>query len=220
MCSVGEVTTIYYRLSAILERDPNAGSGGKYLIKSVYFDDYDNNGYHDKESGTDPRGKWRIRAYNNDDSLINLEYKYKEHGMISKDSCSINREQYEKIMSGSAEIADVDNPVYRRFMIACMNYNMKPAVIVQYMRVPFVCRDGNVRVTIDTNIGSSTDFDNFFNEDMPVRMIMPQVSELVEVKYDEFLPDYIYHAVQLSNMKQESFSKYCLCRKFTIGGYV
>ena len=37
---------------------------------------------------------------------------------------------------------------------------------------------------------------------------------LVEVKFDEFLPDWIYRTLQMDNMTQTAFSKYCLCRKY------
>ncbi len=211
---------IYHRACTVLKRDTNAGDSGEYLIKSIYFDDYNNTGYRDKEAGTDPRGKWRIRAYNNDDSFIRLEYKYKEHGMISKESCSLNRSQYDKIMSGTAVLEDIDDPVYRRFILSCMNYRMRPAVIVQYRRVPFVYREGNVRLTFDLDIGSSEDYERFFDEKMAVRMILPAGRKLIEVKYDEFIPDHVYHLIQLSNMRQESFSKYCLCRQISMGGIV
>lgn len=39
---------------------------------------------------------------------------------------------------------------------------------------------------------------------------------LLEVKYDELLPDYIYEALQLGNMRQTTFSKYYLCRRLFV----
>jgi hypothetical protein len=41
---------------------------------------------------------------------------------------------------------------------------------------------------------------------------------LVEVKYDEFFPDFIKGSLQLNNLQQTAFSKYYLCRKFSLGG--
>jgi hypothetical protein len=39
---------------------------------------------------------------------------------------------------------------------------------------------------------------------------------LMEVKFDEFLPDYIYRALMLDNLQQTAFSKYYLCRKYSL----
>jgi hypothetical protein len=43
---------------------------------------------------------------------------------------------------------------------------------------------------------------------------------LLEVKFDEYLPDYIYHAIQMTNMRLETFSKYYLCRQYNLRGYI
>ena len=44
---------------------------------------------------------------------------------------------------------------------------------------------------------------------------MPPGQQLLEVKYDAYLPDFIYRSLQLSSLRQTAFSKYYLCRKFT-----
>lgn len=93
---------------------------------------------------------------------------------------------------------------------------MTPKVVVGYDRMPFVCSNGNVRVTFDCHIFSSPDIEDFFEEHVRKRMVLPHGQHLLEVKFDEFLPDYIYHAVQLTNMRTETFSKYYLCRKYAI----
>ena len=36
----------------------------------------------------------------------------------------------------------------------------------------------------------------------------------LEVKYDEYLPDPVYHALSLANMQRITFSKYYLCRRY------
>jgi hypothetical protein len=97
---------------------------------------------------------------------------------------------------------------------------MQPKVIVQYLRKPFVCDEGNVRVTFDMNISSSPAFDRFFMEDIPERPVLPKGQHLLEVKFDEYLPDYIYHAIQMTNMRLETFSKYYLCRQYNLQGFV
>ena len=41
---------------------------------------------------------------------------------------------------------------------------------------------------------------------------------LLEVKFDAFLPDHIGHAIETGRMRRETFSKYYLTRKFTFNG--
>ena len=53
---------------------------------------------------------------------------------------------------------------------------------------------------------------------LPERPVLPKGQHLLEVKFDEYLPDYIYHAIQMTNMRLETFSKYYLCRQYNLGG--
>lgn len=64
VCSAGQLQLIQNRLSVLLPLDKNAAGQGFYRIRSLYFDDYNNNCYFDNESGVDPREKFRIRIYN------------------------------------------------------------------------------------------------------------------------------------------------------------
>ena len=96
-----------------------------------------------------------------------------------------------------------------------MTNRMRPAVIVEYDRVPYIYRYGNVRVTFDLNISSSQDFEHFFCPRIRRRPIMPAGMHLMEVKFDEFLPDAIYRGLQLEQLRQTTFSKYYLCRIYS-----
>ena len=97
---------------------------------------------------------------------------------------------------------------------------LQPKVIVEYDRVPFVYPDGNVRVTLDLQIRSSDRIESFLDKEIASRAIMPTNRHLLEVKFDEYIPDFIYQAVQAQNLQQTTFSKYYLCRKYGMGGIV
>ena len=92
------------------------------------------------------------------------------------------------------------------------------AVIVEYERIPYVYRmqDANVRVTFDRNILSGSDVRAFLDERIAGRGILPVGTELMEVKFDSFLPDEIYQILQLEGLRASTFSKYYLCRKFQV----
>lgn len=98
---------------------------------------------------------------------------------------------------------------------------MKPRVLVSYLREPYIYEAGNVRVTFDRAIRTSMweqDFllDEVYDischagngaEDLPDSMLM-------EVKYDDFLPEIIRFLLQTDDVRQQAFSKYAACRRF------
>ena len=73
----------------------------------------------------------------------------------------------------------------------------------------------NFNITLDTGLSSSRDVSRFLDPELPRRPVMPTGMQLLEVKYDAYLPDFIYQSLQLSSLRQTAFSKYYLCRKFT-----
>ena len=91
---------------------------------------------------------------------------------------------------------------------------MRPKVIVEYVRVPYIYSNGNVRITLDTNISSSNRTDLFLEEQIPLRPVLEAGQHVLEVKYDEYLPDFIYHTAHMANLRQTAFSKYYLCRRY------
>ncbi len=194
---------------------------GVYNVRSLYFDDYANTCYYENENGNDHRAKFRIRIYNASTdasgapAFINLELKRKDCGKTSKQSCVLTFEQAKILSEGQVPKNISSAPeLLRRFNTLMMSRLMRPSVIVDYERCPYVYKNGNVRITFDMNISSSRAFKNFFERDIPKRPILPTGMNLLEVKFDEFLPDVIYRSLQLENLRQTAFSKFYLCRKY------
>ena len=106
-------------------------------------------------------------------------------------------------------------PLLQKLMAQMMTRRLHPVVIVEYERIPFVYRNGNVRITLDTNLVSSSDVSQFLRERIPHRPVMPLGQQLLEVKYDAYLPDFLYQSLQLSDLRQTAYSKYALCRRYT-----
>ena len=207
------------RVQTILERDSHAGSSGEYAIRSIYFDDIFNTCFNENEDGTDPREKFRIRIYNCSKERISLELKQKEHGMCLKTSCPVPLSTVEEIMSGKIPDFTAETPYLLKKLISQMQFRaLKPVVIVAYEREPFVYREGNVRITFDRNLRSSSDIASFFDEDTAFRPVFPDGSNMMEVKFDELLPDFINEICQTGTLRWTSFSKYYLCRKFDVRG--
>jgi len=215
--SAGQLVIIKSRLANLVRPDKHAGTDGSYSIRSLYFDDYYNSCYYENENGTDPREKFRIRIYNHSADRITLECKRKERGKTLKRSCPLTEEQTRLLMAGR-EVPDIESqpPLLRYLTLEMRTRRLRPVVIVEYDRIPYVYKDGNVRITLDTNVCSSTDIAHFLDARIVKRPVMPVGRQLMEVKYDEFLPDFIYRSLQLNDIAVSAFSKYYLCRRFAI----
>lgn len=216
ICTAAELAMIQGRIHHLIPLDSHAGENGMYQIRSLYFDDYYDRCYYENENGTDPREKFRIRIYNGKTDKISLELKKKERGKTLKLSCPLTEEQCRMLMRGKV-LPDSDEypPVLQKLLLQMKTAMLRPKIIVEYDRVPYVYKLGNVRITLDKNISSSSAIDTFLNPTIHKRPIMPAGQHVLEVKFDEFLPDYIYQTLQLRNLRQTAFSKFYLCRKFS-----
>ena len=211
-----QLQMIRHRIAPLLQLDTHAAHDGVYTIRSLYFDDISDSCFYENENGTDPREKFRIRIYNHSTERITLECKRKERGMTRKTSCPLTLEQTRQLMKAKqVENIAEQPPLLQKLIAKMLTSGFRPVVIVEYDRIPYVYKNGNVRITLDTNITSSSAVGSFLEERIPKRPIMPIGHQLLEVKYDAYLPDHIYHSLQLQNLQQTAFSKYYLSRKYT-----
>lgn len=217
VCTAAQLALIRGRIHHLLPLDSHVAESGMYTIRSLYFDDYYNRCYYENENGTDPREKFRIRIYNGSPEKISLELKKKERGKTLKLSCPLTEEQCRILMRGETLPDSTEyHPVLQKLLLLMKTTLMKPKVIVEYDRVPYVYRLGNVRITLDQNISSSNQIESFLDREIYKRPIMPAGWHVLEVKFDEFLPDYIKSTLQLDSLRQTAYSKFYLCRKYGI----
>lgn len=206
------------RVRAVMMPDRHAGSDGRYQIRSIYYDDLYDTCLRENEDGTDPREKFRVRSYNASSSVIHLELKQKQRGMCRKLSAPLSLGQCGQTMAGRIpDITDKDPALIRKWVAEMQVRHLHPVVVVTYDRDPFVWRQGNVRVTFDRNIRSSNEIGRFFDKDLPSRPVLPAGWHILEVKWDELLPDFINEMLQTGLLRQTSFSKYYLCRAYARG---
>lgn len=217
LCTEAQLTVLKVRLQGIMRKDSHVGTDGTYYIKSLYFDDIYDRCFSENEDGVNVREKFRIRIYDNNQNHISLECKRKENDKTNKKSCPLTMEQFKYLAygEGSTDWNDLPN-LAKKLLVMKHDEGMSPKVIVGYERTPYVYDNGNVRVTFDRNISSSAQIERFFEAEYGRRLILPLGMQLLEVKYDEYLPDYIYHALTLENMQRTNFSKYYLCRKYCL----
>ncbi len=199
------------RLRQIAEYDSHAGENGIYTIHSLYFDNLSDKVLREKLDGIDRREKFRIRYYNEDTSYIRLEKKSKIHGLCDKQSAPLTKEQVRDICEGRIAFLRQSEQELCRELYAKMRFQLlKPRCIVEYERIPFVYKPGNVRVTFDRNIRTGLYHDKLFDNSA---LIPAEAGTIIlEVKYDAFLPEIIEKAVRVPNRRASAFSKYAACR--------
>jgi len=215
LCTQLQIELLRSQLDLLMEKDPHSGAEGFYAIRSLYFDDYDDSAMQQKEDGLDERKKYRIRSYYaGQDKCFRLEIKYRNRDKIRKESCILTPEEVGGILHGDAvETAyDSGRAVLARFESSRERLLLRPAVIVEYDRVPYVHPEGNVRITMDRNICASPDTGAFMKKDLVTVPVLERGFHLLEVKYDEYLPDFIRQSLQIVSLDKISFSKYYLCR--------
>ncbi len=211
ICSEPELRMIEKRLSAILKPDPHADENGEYLIRSVYFDDYNRSCFYENENGIDPREKFRIRIYNYSDNRITLEKKKKKNGMTSKASCGLDYDTCMKMLrSESISERMGENSLLDEWIALSKSRLLKPVMLGEYVRKPYVYSLGNVRITFDRNISASDNFERLFDRQISKIAVLPTGYSVLEVKYNDFLPDIIYQTIDLGHMQQNTFSKFYL----------
>lgn len=206
-----DVLSLRQRLSAVAKHDIHA-KNGKYLIRSLYFDNASDKALRDKIDGVNLREKFRIRFYNNDTSFICLEKKSRINGLCLKETARLTEWQAQAVAYGNPEwMMQSGVPLIEEFYSKIRNEGLRPKTIVDYTREPFVFPAGNVRVTIDYDIRMGLSCTDFLKPDC-VTIPAGDSPIILEVKWDEFLPDIIRSAVQIKNCRSGAFSKYAACR--------
>lgn len=206
------------KLGNCLKADIHSGNNGTYHIRSLYFDDLDNTCYYENENGVEPRAKYRIRYYNSDTSYIMLEKKIRKSGLTKKEACRLTREECRNMMSGHIPAVSKDmDDIKKRLLSEMRIKRMLPKVIVSYDRIAYTYGTGNVRVTFDRNISASANIGLFLNRMFPVRPVMSR-GLILELKWDEVLPDFVRKIITDGTLRRTSFSKYYLCRKYNNNG--
>lgn len=209
--SFSDKLTLQARLRTVAKPETH-GQNGIYEIRSLYFDDWSDTALREKINGVNLREKFRIRYYDKDPSFIRLEKKSKINGLCNKQWVPVCREEVERILANETEWMKTDERILvRELYLKMENRGLTPKTIVDYTREAFVFPAGNVRVTIDSQIRTGLQSLDFLNPHS-VTVSVEGSPMILEVKWDEFLPDLIRDAIQLEGRRSTAFSKYAACR--------
>lgn len=211
--SKSDMIVLRQRLGAVMNPDKHA-INGCYKIRSLYFDNFDDKALREKLDGVNIREKYRIRMYNNEPSIIHLERKFKHGGLGLKTCADLTAYEAQTIVDGDIEwMSKSSDEVIFGLYTRIRNEGLKAKVIVDYTREPFVFVAGNVRVTLDYDIRTGMSCTDFLNPDC-VTIPIKGDPYILEVKWDNYLPDVIRDAIQLDGRRSAAFSKYAACRMY------
>ena len=199
-------------LGTLLRRDPHVGPTGEYSIRSLYFDDMCQSAYEEKLSGVFARKKYRVRVYNCKDTAIHLECKYKQGPYICKESQDLSREEFGRLLAGDCRfLLKKEKPMAREFAADWYSKLLRPKVIVDYEREPYVMKAGTVRVTFDKAVRAVFPGEDLFDPGAPSYLAVPPDRLILELKYTGYLPEQVRRLFRVRDLPQVSASKYCLC---------
>lgn len=212
--SLQEDLVLSQRLSKLFSYDKNGGDNGIYRVTSLYFDTPYDNALRQKLDGVNRREKFRLRYYGTDTSFIRLEKKYKINGLCGKQNVRITLPQVKQLLNGEYDfLLSSEHPLLMELYSKIKGQCLIPKTIVCYDRQAFLYTPGNVRITLDRNIRTGLYNTDFLNTDLFYMNTLEKLTVL-EIKYDEFLPDIVRMAVQIPNRQAASCSKYALCRRY------
>ena len=211
-----EYLAIRQRLRSVMRPDPHAGADGTYQIRSIYFDNVYDKALREKVDGIQKREKFRIRYYNDRFSFITLEKKIKHNDLCMKIDAPLTVEEYRRILQEPGTwMLEHPQPLVQELYCKMKTHQLRPRVLVSYVREPYIYDAGNVRVTFDSHIRTSLfqrEFSGGAISDICATDAPGDV--ILEVKYDAFLPEIIRCLLQSEELRQQAFSKYGSCRRF------
>ena len=199
-------------MRAVAQLDSHVTETGCYKIRSLYFDSPTDSALREKLDGVNEREKFRIRYYNDNLEFIRLEKKVKRGGLGYKVSAPLTKEEAQRIVDGDLTwMATSGRGLVTELYSKMKSKGLRPKTIVDYERIPFVYAPGHVRVTIDFNIRTGLRCTDFLTPNC-VTIPAGESPIILEVKWDEYLPNIIRHAVQVKDRRSGAFSKYGACR--------
>jgi hypothetical protein len=208
--------TLRSKLKYVLKNDKFSGSNGDYHIRSLYFDDLHNSALYEKQAGVLQRRKFRIRIYNYKDDVIKLEKKSRVGQFINKESASLSLEQYRMIRDGNYSfLRDSCNSIFNEFYFELAANKIKPDVIVDYVREAYTSGINNIRITFDKKLRTGLLNTDLFDRLLPTVDVIERPVHVLEIKYDNFLPEHLRKILQISSSTRFAISKFVICKKFT-----
>ena len=210
-----EVEALRARLRPVLALDSHCVGRRPYVIRSLYFDDIQDSAFNEKQAGVMHRDKYRIRIYRYSDKEIFLERKRKLGDLIQKSSVQITRRLCDQIIAGDPTgLQRSNNALLQDVYVQMRTRLLRPKVIVDYAREAYLHPAEDTRITFDLNLHSALHSTDLFNPHLPGVCPHDRNVEILEVKFNNYLPDYVARLLHGIEAERSAVSKYVLCRRY------
>lgn len=204
--------TLKNLLSDCMQLDENHIKGG-YLVHNIYFDSIANRDYYQGISGMQIRKKIRIRYYNNEIKQSQFEYKKKVNNQILKSTYPLKFELLLKILEYE-DFTVTKNEMPKKIYTKLTQEAVKPKVYIEYRREAFILPYHNIRVTFDHQLKGNKLTSPIDLENNILQVIDLEDKIILEIKYTNFLPNFIKSILRTQNLTQVSISKYIVTRQY------
>lgn len=196
------------KLKKILSEDIY-GENGYYNVRSLYFDNENNQDYIDKLENVPIRKGIRLRIYTPMDKTAKLEIKRKNGDNQQKLSLKIKKDDAIEIINKNYEVLKkYSDPVANELYQVMTEENYRPVTVVNYHRKAFDSRTLGVRITIDSNITYNNYEFNIFDENLPLYNLSSVGENVLEIKLENGMPEILEDSLNKVDKIGKPVSKY------------
>jgi len=202
----------------VYDEHVNKELNNRYFVRSLYFENNFSSNFYEKADGMKIRRKYRLRTYSNIfDPKVPIFFEVK--GRISertyKKRINIKNKYLNLFLSQSKNFNLLNlypnNEMIRNFIFDSSRKNLKPLILVDYKRRPYINKFGlYFRLTFDTNLLSSKANNLFSNDKYSSWLECKAGYTILEVKFDRSIPAWFHRVIQCYNLKRRSVSKFVL----------
>ena len=204
------ISVLSGQLRKLMQADTHGGSRG-YAVRSLYFDSIYDDDLFDKINGLEVRKKVRLRLYDPESPTVKLELKQKQGTAQMKKTLEIPQNTARAMIAGDyTGLLTLDDDFALELYQLLLTNSYRPKCIIEYDRLAFAAPVNDTRITVDSDIRVSRDFEAFFRRQPNYTPIVKH--PVLEVKYNRFLLDRFKLAADLADMPEMSCSKYELAR--------
>ena len=212
------------RISGILIPDINNRDVNGYGNYSVYYDSPRQRYNNEKTESLALRTKPRLRVYKRLSDLEPVAYffelKHRIDSKVAKERVAIGMEDANILLDSihiDEENIEARSPVLSKFYYLARRFDLRPVLCVFYHRQAYTSKFfPGLRITFDSFVSGCTRtiLDNEPNNFTP---ILPHHYSVVEIKYNDRIPNWVSQVVNSIEMQQVSVSKYATAANILTG---
>jgi len=117
-----------------------------------------------------------------------------------------------QILDGDVRfLTQTPHDLHKVFYHHYVSYLLRPRVVVDYEREPYIMDAGDVRVTFDKDVRAGLENFDIFQADLATSNVLPSGQMVMEVKYTEFLPSLVRDLLPVGASQFLAVSKYVHC---------